>query len=449
MVGEVSKLGGSTLIWDANLPRYTEEDFAVTRFMKGIPNSEHMVDWPWTYEEFLPYFERAEWDWCVSGDATQSPESMRPGYQYPMPPLKPHPSTPFLMDLFGKNGLKPYVGARAINSETFDARPPCSFCGYNQFFGCAVSSRASSVNTVLSRALATGLCDLRTGHAVTRLEFEPGKNGSRGAIKGVWYKTQTDGVEKFLGAPRLFVSIQTIQSARLFLNSEIPNANGLIGRFLTYHPKGNLDFTFPGMPVWDMGPAFQPRTAIGSLQLRGLYTYLDKNGDRRKGGKFSVYDPYTCTTPLRLIKGASMGPAKPAVWGRDLVQYLSELRSQGGVSFSFTGDAMSLYDNRVELDKDVPEKGYKKRTDPWGVPVAATFYQHDPWDVATAKYALDVVKEVVENAGGVLRKFDPQGTANPGYGHVHGALRNPSRRSTSSSSGTLANGFGYSTRTYS
>ena len=54
------------------------------------------------------------------------------------------------------------------------------------------------------------------------------------------------------------------------------------------------------MPVWDAGPQFQPRTAIGSLQLRGLYTYED-GGMLRKGGKFSVYDPYTCIPPLHLV----------------------------------------------------------------------------------------------------------------------------------------------------
>jgi choline dehydrogenase-like flavoprotein len=120
-----------------------------------------MVKWPWSYEEFLPYFERAEHEWCVSGDASQSAESMRPGYQYPLPPLKLHASTAFLMQAFTHAGLKPYVGARAINSQTFDGRPACSFCGYCQFFGCAVNCRANSVNTVLRRALASGHCDVR------------------------------------------------------------------------------------------------------------------------------------------------------------------------------------------------------------------------------------------------------------------------------------------------
>jgi choline dehydrogenase-like flavoprotein len=412
---EVNAVGGSTMIWDANFPRYTDEDFAVKQYMKDVPNSDDMVDWPWTYDEFIPYFEKAEWDWCVSGDAQRSEERMRPGYQYPMPPLKPHASTDFLVSAFTSARLKPYFGARAINSEDYDSRPACPFCGFCQLFGCAVNCRSNSANTVLRSAVSTGRCEVRTSHYVTRVDFERGKNGSSGKVKGVICVTRPGGPEIFLAAPRVIVSVQTIQSARLFLLSQIPDADKLIGHFLTYHTKGEAHFTFKAKPVWDKGPAYQPKTAVGSLQLRGMYTYADKDGVRRKGGKFSVYDPYTCITPLHLIKSASLGKLRTNLWGKDLVEYLHELRSQGGVSVSFTGEAISKYENRVELDDQVK--------DPWGVPVARTYYRHDKWDQDLSRLALDTVSDAVTNAGGELRRYEAQGEANPGYGHVHGALR--------------------------
>lgn len=414
---EATMVGGSTMIWDANFPRYTTPDFDVLPYLKGVANTEHMVKWPWSYQEFLPYFERAEHEWCVSGDATQSPEEMRPGYQYPMPPLKPHLATDFLKGIFGPAGLQPYVGARAINSQVYEGRPACCFCGFCQFFGCGVDCRANSPNTVLRKALATGRCELRTGHCVTRVEYEAGPGG-RQRIRGVSYVTEPGGRERFLEAKCVIVSVQTIQSARLFLLSRVPDPNKMIGRFLAYHAKGDGHYVFPNQPVWDPGPAhqeFQPVAAIGSLQLRGLYTYRDENQDLRKAGKFSVYDPFTCTTPLRLVKAASLAANRKNIWGADLIQYLEELRSRGGVSVSFTGEAMSLYDNRVELDPETK--------DPWGLPVAKTFYHHDPWELAMSQYALRRITEVVVNAGGEVRKSDPQAVANPGYGHVHGTLR--------------------------
>jgi choline dehydrogenase-like flavoprotein len=422
---EANMVGGSTMIWDANFPRYTTPDFDVLPYLKDVPNSEHMVKWPWSYQEFLPYFERAEAEWCVSGDATQSPEEMRPGYQYVMPPLKLHLSTDFLRGMFDSAGLRPYVGARAINSQTFEGRPACPFCGFCQFFGCAVDCRSNSWNTVLRKALATGRCELRTGHYVTRVEHEKG-TGDRRRVTGVWYVTEPGGRDQFLAAKRVIISIQTIQSARLFLLSQVPDPNKMIGRFLTYHAKGDGHFVFPNKRVWDPGPShqeFQPVSAIGSLQLRGLYTYKDGNGDLRKAGKFSVYDPFTCTTPLRLVKAASLSATNKNIWGADLVQYLKELRSKGGVSVSFTGDAMSLYDNRVELDPTIK--------DPWGVPVAKTFYKHDAWELQMSRFALDRIADVVGNNGGEVRKLEAQSAENPGYGHVHGSLRAGEDRGTS------------------
>jgi choline dehydrogenase-like flavoprotein len=85
------------------------------------------------------------------------------------------------------------------------------------------------------------------------------------------------------------------------------------------------------------------------------------------------------------------------------------------VQFSFTGETMSVYDNRVELDDQV--------RDPWGLPAARVHYKHHPYDLAISDYCLKKVIEVMQASGGELRKYDPQGEANEGYGHNHGTLR--------------------------
>lgn len=401
-------VGGATMLWEANLPRYTEHDFNVLKYLKDVPQDASMVDWPWTYDEWQPYFERAEHEWGVSGRAGQAPmqERTRPGYDYPMPPLRPHASTPFLMEAFGQAGMQPYLSPRGINSRTFDGRPGCPFCGYCQNFGCAVNDRASSTNTVLARALATGLCDLRTGHCVTRLDFR------RGKVRGVFYKTEPDGPEHHMQADRVFVSVTAIESARLFLNSEIPDPNDMVGHYLTYHVKGSAEMTFPKQPVWDAGPElrYQPRTSLGSLQLRDLYLIDDpQNTYVTKGGKFSIYDPFTIKPPIKMV-------ADTGLWGKALQDRLLELRTQGGVSFSFTGETLSMHGNRVELDR--------VKKDPWGVPVARLHYQHHAYDLELSRYSLDRVVRVMADAGGELRgKLGVATAENPGYGHNHGTLR--------------------------
>lgn len=408
-------VGGATNLWEANLPRYTEEDFSITRFMRDAPKDVSMVDWPWTYEEFQPYFERAEWEWGVSGAVNQSAaqEKTRLGYDYPMGPIKPHASNQFLLEAFRKHGMNPYQSARGINSKTYEGRPACPYCGFCQGFGCAVNDRATAANTVLYKAMQTGRCDVLTGYNVIRLIHEKGK------IRGVVYKTDPNGEEKEMIAPLVFVSVQAIHSARLFLNSGIPDPNKMIGRYFTYHTKGAIEFVFRNMPVWgNYRPesSFQPRTGLGSLQLRDLYMINDKSTYLSKGGKFSIYDPYTINTPIKAVSRCGNLPKKAKnVWGKDLVERMVELRSYGGASFSFTGETMSLYDNRVELDAN--------KRDEWGVPLPKVFYRHHQYDMDLSKYALGKVEEVMIDAGAELRLKEQQGLENPGYGHNHGSLR--------------------------
>jgi choline dehydrogenase-like flavoprotein len=399
-------VGGATMMWQANLPRYTDEDMRILDHLRDPPPDAALVDWPWTYQEFTPYFERAEREWGVSGLANMSPaqEPMRAEYQYPMRPLRPHASTPFLLKAFAKANMYPYFSPTGINSQTRNGRPPEPFCGFCQGFGCAVNDRASSTNTVLEWALASGRCELRTGHCVTRIDHAGGRVG------GVFYRTEPDGPEAHVAARVVVVSIQAIESARLFLLSEIPDPNRMIGRFLTYHTKGSLVITFPELPAWGEGDAaqYQPRTGLGSLQLRDLYVIDDPATSLSKGGKFTLGDPYTTSTPIAAVLDTGL-------WGRSLQERLTELRSQAGASFSFTGESLPRWENHVELDPDV--------VDPWGMPAARTYYEHHPYDVELSEYALNRVAAVMTEAGGEVRAIRPQPVTNPGYGHNHGTLR--------------------------
>lgn len=400
-------VGGATQVWDANFPRYTHEDMSVTSVIKDRPKNASVVDWPWSYEEFQPYFERAEHEWGVSGRARQSPrqEPHRDGYDYPMPPIRPHASTPTLKRLLEAKGLHPYLGAKAVNSVTYGGRPAWPFSGFFARFVDPTNSRATASNAMLPIALATGRCELKTGACVVRVRHKKGK------VKGVFYKESPTGPTKHMAAPLVLVSVQAIESARLFLLSEIPDPNKMIGRYLTYHTKGSVTVRFKGTPVWDGGvdTAYQPRTGVGSLEIRDFYTFSDSDGNRIKGGKFAAFDPVTTSTPVAL---ANRNPG----WGESWCKRLDEARTNARAGFSFTGESLSVYDNRVELDDKV--------TDPWGLQVARTHYQHHPYDLNSAKNAVRRLAEVFDTDGcEILSAWSPGKPDNSGYGHNHGTLR--------------------------
>ena len=66
----------------ANWPRMHPVDFRVkSQYGKGL-------DWPISYDELSPYYDRAAEDIGVSGDAAAERRWYPVGKDYPMPPLK-------------------------------------------------------------------------------------------------------------------------------------------------------------------------------------------------------------------------------------------------------------------------------------------------------------------------------------------------------------------------
>jgi choline dehydrogenase-like flavoprotein len=74
-------LGGTTLHWMGTCLRMLPEDFEFrTRFHRGR-------DWPISYDQLAPDYERAEWEIGVSADVADQEHlgvTFRDGYEYPM-----------------------------------------------------------------------------------------------------------------------------------------------------------------------------------------------------------------------------------------------------------------------------------------------------------------------------------------------------------------------------
>lgn len=79
-------LGGTTLHWEGKTPRMLREDLEL-RSRYGIG-----LDWPISYDELIPFYERAEYEIGVSGDAEEQRSlgvEFSEGYVLPMRPMPP------------------------------------------------------------------------------------------------------------------------------------------------------------------------------------------------------------------------------------------------------------------------------------------------------------------------------------------------------------------------
>ena len=79
-------VGSGTLVYGAQSWRFLPDDFRMaSRY--GVPAGSSLADWPITYEDLAPCYERAEWEMGVSGDE-ESAGKNRPRHRpYPLPPL--------------------------------------------------------------------------------------------------------------------------------------------------------------------------------------------------------------------------------------------------------------------------------------------------------------------------------------------------------------------------
>ncbi len=81
-------VGGGTFSYGAMAWRFMENDFRM-RSVYGPVEGSTLADWPITYADLEPYYERAEWEIGVSGDDSGNVFKAPRKKPLPMPPLPP------------------------------------------------------------------------------------------------------------------------------------------------------------------------------------------------------------------------------------------------------------------------------------------------------------------------------------------------------------------------
>ncbi len=152
-------VGGAALHYFANFPRLLPNDFKI----KSEHNRAH--DWPISYEDVAPFYDKVAQDIGVSGDA-KAEEIWRPaGRPYPMPPMKTFRHGDVWLKGFEAVGIRMVPAAVGMNSTEFKGRPACIYDGWCHV-GCPIGALANP--NVMPRRETRG----RTyGHGARRLGF--------------------------------------------------------------------------------------------------------------------------------------------------------------------------------------------------------------------------------------------------------------------------------------
>lgn len=231
-------VGGGTRVYGAQAWRFMPADFRMATTY-GVPEDSSLADWPITYDDLEPFYERAEWELGVAGEGHSLKDVVPRVRDYPLPSVAPSLQTIALQRGAHRLGWTTSPVPLLINTVPYDGRQACVACKYCVGFACPTDAKNGPHNTMIPRALATGHCKLVTGAMAERIETD-----ASGKVNAVSYFVQAAGkVEAHTARAKLvIVSGGAIESARLLLNSHSTHhLNGLgneydqVGRHLQGH----------------------------------------------------------------------------------------------------------------------------------------------------------------------------------------------------------------------
>jgi choline dehydrogenase-like flavoprotein len=338
-------VGGGTLSYGAQAWRYLPQDFRM-RSTYGAPAGSSLEDWPISYDDLEPFYEKAEYEIGISGDYGGTPFHGPRRRPLPMPPLSPNREFTILEPAAKRLGLHPFHIPMARNSIPYNGRGPCMRCRWCCGFACEVDAKNGSQNTVIPIALNTGNCELRTGCMVKEILTD-----ERGRARGVAY-FDSDGHLKKQLSDLVVVSACAVESARLLLNSKsrlfpegIGNRHDQVGRNLQgHHYTGAIGY-FDFDTYDDVGPGASIAICDYNHGTPGLY------GGGMLANEF-------IRLPIHTVDHL---PANTPRWGLGHKQAMRAWHRRSIVIFGPTQQIPSA-DGRVTLDPDVKDK--------WGLPVA-------------------------------------------------------------------------------
>ena len=346
-------LGGGTAVYGAQAWRFHPLDFKMASTY-GVPEGSSLADWPLSYDELAPFYEQAEHEIGVCGQA--SAMSHLPAYprDYPMPPLAVNAQGALFRRGAESLGWRTVPVPLAINSTEYLGRPACVRCQHCVGFACPVDAKNGSQNTLVPRGRLTGRLVVQTGAMAAQIEHD----GKR--AQGVTYFVEQE--RHYARAEQVVVAGGAIESARLLLLSGIGNQHDQVGRHLQGHVYVGATALFP-QELWDgLGPGVTTATTQWSHHNDGVV------GGGMLADEFILL-PIIAWKRYR-APGVPLWGAQAKDWLRQNYRHLSDIK--GPVQDIPSPEA------RVTLDPAVRDR--------WGLPVARLSGTTHPETIRTGQF---------------------------------------------------------------
>jgi choline dehydrogenase-like flavoprotein len=363
-------LGGRSLVWGRQSYRLSDTDF------KAASRDGYGEDWPFSYADLAPYYDRVERSVGISGSSEGN--GMLPDGQF-LPPMQMTCGEVMFRDRTKKAFNRTVtIGRTAIVTQVHNGRAPCHYCGPCER-GCMTFSYFSSPFTTVKDALKSGNCTLITNAIVSHVDMDNGTNKAR----GVTYIDRATRESKQVRGKAVILCAQALESTRILLNSStsehpngLGNSSGILGHYLMDHVTGGgASGVLPNMN--------ESPTANPPHRPNGIYMVRFRN------------TPATGKHPHFIRGYGYQGGAVPA-FNTDAsgfgVEYKKAVKKGVyGISLGAFGESLGRMDNFCEIDKTLK--------DAWGIPALRISMTHGPNEHALMNDAAVCAAEMLEAAG--------------------------------------------------
>jgi choline dehydrogenase-like flavoprotein len=376
-------IGGRTNHFGRISLRFADYDF--------VPYSRDGLgtDWPITYDDVAPYYDKAETFIGVTG-SKEGIRSAPDGIFQPCPAPRVHE---LLVQRAAKKLNIPCIPSRlAVITKPTNGRPPCHYCAQCGR-GCVTASNYSSSQVQIFPAMKTGRVKVFTNAMARELVVD-----SSGKVTAVSYIDKATRTERQIRCRTVVLACGACESARLLLNSKsgnfpngLANGSGHVGRNMT---------DSVGYPLSAHIPALDDLPRHNSDGMGGMHVYIPwwlwdaKNKEFPRGyhieisGGFRMPEIGSFNGECRQHEG----------YGKDLKD--SIYKHYGAtVSFAGRGEQIPNDNTYLDLDPDV--------VDQWGIPVPRFHFQWTDNELRQARHMHETFQSLLEAMGGTVTKPKP------------------------------------------
>lgn len=401
MLGE--GLGGMGAHWAGETYRHAEWDFrarsaTLARYGRSMwPEGATTEDWPVSYAELEPYYDRFERLAGVAGQASRvrgraavgpNPFEAERSAEYPNPPMKTSAAGELFRSTCVELGYHPFVAPSANSTQGYEnpegaVLGPCVYCGMCSRWGCEMGAKASPQTCVMPALDRRPNFELRPRSIALQVRLDRQRRRATGVV-------YADAHGRIVEQPADLVVLAsfTFGNTRLMLLSGIGRAHdpatgrGAVGRNVAYNTLASVTAMFDDR----LFNVFMGAGAMGYSLDDFNADYFDHAGlGFINGGHISVISGGAGPISFR--------PTPPGTprWGSAHKAALARYYNRS-LSIAQHGGVLGYRANHIDLDPT-----YR---DAWGLPLARLTFDWQPNELRMADF-------LTARAEGIARAMRP------------------------------------------